>query len=124
MQPKATYPQIIPAPNDAVMKPDSTRNKHMRRTARRRHMGVMSPSCTTRSGRIPASDSSRRYSSNSSYQQRPQNEPSSRETRSEESRHVRGADPWLTENNFDLVFDAVRADARWRKLRREMGFAE
>jgi tetratricopeptide (TPR) repeat protein len=34
------------------------------------------------------------------------------------------ADPWLTENNFDLVFDPVRADARWRKLRREMGFAE
>jgi len=34
------------------------------------------------------------------------------------------ADPWLTENNFDPVFDPVRADARWRKLRREMGFAD
>jgi TolB-like protein/Tfp pilus assembly protein PilF len=34
------------------------------------------------------------------------------------------ADPWLTENNFDLIFDPVRGDARWRKLRREMGFAE
>jgi TolB-like protein len=34
------------------------------------------------------------------------------------------ADPWLTENNFDPVFDPVRADARWRKLRSEMGFAE
>src|ERR671912_194447 len=34
------------------------------------------------------------------------------------------ADPWLTENNFDPVFDPVRAAARWRKLRSEMGFAE
>ena len=32
------------------------------------------------------------------------------------------ADPWLTENNFDLIFDPVRGDPRWRKLRREMGF--
>lgn len=32
------------------------------------------------------------------------------------------ADPWLTENNFDLIFDPVRSDPRWRKLRREMGF--
>jgi TolB-like protein/Tfp pilus assembly protein PilF len=34
------------------------------------------------------------------------------------------ADPWLTENNFDLIFDPVRGDPRWRKLRREMGFDE
>ena len=33
-------------------------------------------------------------------------------------------DPWLTENNFDLVFDPVRDDARWRTLRKEMGFAD
>jgi len=33
-------------------------------------------------------------------------------------------DPWLTENNFDLVFDPVRDDARWRSLRKEMGFAD
>jgi len=32
------------------------------------------------------------------------------------------ADPWLTENNFDLIFDPLRSDARWRKLRSEMGF--
>lgn len=32
------------------------------------------------------------------------------------------ADPWLTENNFDLVFDPLRSDARWRKLLSEMGF--
>lgn len=34
------------------------------------------------------------------------------------------ADPWLTENTFDLIFDPVRGDPRWRKLRREMGFDE
>jgi tetratricopeptide (TPR) repeat protein len=33
------------------------------------------------------------------------------------------ADPWLTENSFDLIFDPLRSDARWRKLRGEMGFA-
>jgi TolB-like protein/Flp pilus assembly protein TadD len=33
------------------------------------------------------------------------------------------ADPWLTENNFDLIFDPLRSDSRWRKLRSEMGFS-
>jgi TolB-like protein/Flp pilus assembly protein TadD len=30
-------------------------------------------------------------------------------------------DPWLTENGFDPSFDPLRSDARWIRLRKEMG---
>ncbi|MGH7460442.1 MAG: hypothetical protein ACREMA_05365 [Longimicrobiales bacterium] len=30
-------------------------------------------------------------------------------------------DPWFTENGFDLMFDPLRADPRWIRLRKRMG---